>query len=131
MTEEEFGVKLAQMEFLEWENVHGFRYGTLRAPLEAALKGGETHLLDVDVKGGVNIKREYPSQTVTIFIEPPDLETLKKRLARRGTEGAAEIRRRLARIDQEQSYRDRYDHVVVNDELEQAVMEIETLVQKE
>ncbi|MCH7575431.1 MAG: guanylate kinase [Candidatus Marinimicrobia bacterium] len=130
LTDTEFDEKLSAGEFVEWERVHDHRYGTLVTVLEKALDGGELLLLDVDVKGGVRIKNRYPSETVSIFIEPPDEETLIERLKGRGTDGSAVIRRRLERIPEEMGYRDRYDHVVVNDKLEVAIADIENILKE-
>lgn len=130
LTDEQFDEKLAKGEFLEWEWVHGHRYGTLRQALEEALANGETLLLDVDVKGGVNIKQHFSGDTIAIFIEPPDMETLAGRLKRRGTEDPAIIEQRMARIPQELAYKQDYDHVVVNDNLETAINEVEAILKE-
>lgn len=130
LTEVQFDEILAAGDFLEWEWVHDHRYGTLATALEQALEAGETLLLDVDVKGGVSIKGRYPQDTVSIFIEPPDEETLISRLKGRGTEEPEVIKRRLERIPEEMSYRDRFDHVVINDKLEVAVAAIEDIIKE-
>lgn len=130
LTDEMFDEKLARGEFLEWEWVHGYRYGTFRQALEEALLNGETLLMDVDVKGGVNIKQQFSEDTIAIFIEPPDMATLAARLKRRGTEDPAVIKQRMARIPQELTYKQDYDHVVVNDNLETAINEVEALLKE-
>jgi len=128
LTEGKFDEYAAAGEFVEWEWVHGHRYGTLRSALVEALDKGEALLLDVDVKGGVNIKRQFPEETVAIFIDPPDLETLVERLRGRGTENQEVIEKRLARIPEELTYKNEYDYVVVNDDLDRAINEIENII---
>ncbi len=127
-SEQEFDRKVAQNEFVEWEYVHGFRYGTLLAGLQRALDKGHILLLDVDVKGGVSIKNRFPADTVAVFIDPPDLETLKRRLKGRGTDNEEAINKRLSRIPEEVSYKNNYDYVVVNDNLDKAVDEISRIL---
>ncbi|MCH7520756.1 MAG: guanylate kinase [Candidatus Marinimicrobia bacterium] len=130
LTDDQFDEKVSKGEFLEWEWVHGYRYGTLHQALEEALANGETLLLDVDVKGGVNIKQQFSGDTIAIFIDPPDMETLAARLKRRGTEDPAIIKQRLARLPQELAYKQDYDHVVVNDNLETAINEVEAILKE-
>ncbi|MFB0516065.1 MAG: guanylate kinase [Candidatus Neomarinimicrobiota bacterium] len=128
LTDEQFDAYVADDQFAEWEWVHGYRYGTLRSALQNVLNQGEALLLDLDVKGGVNIKRQFPDETVAIFIEPPDLETLIERLKGRGTEDQEAIEKRLERIPEEMTYKKDFDHVVVNDDLDRAVNEIEAII---
>ena len=128
LTEEEFDHYTAEDEFVEWEAIYNDRYGTLKSTILAALKNGEALLLDVDVKGGVNVKKKFPEDTTAIFIEPPDLETLVSRLKKRGTENAETLQNRLARIPEEMAQKKDYDYVVVNDDLDQAVKEVETII---
>ena len=128
ISDERFDKYIADGKFVEWEWVHGQRYGTLRSVLEEALDKGGTLLLEVDVKGGVNIKQQFPDDTIAIFIDPPDLETLIQRLNSRGTESQAVIEKRLARIPEEQAYKKDYDCVVVNDDLKRAVSAVEKII---
>jgi len=128
LTNEQFNKYVADGKFVEWAWVHGQRYGTLRSILEDAVDQGRTLLLEVDVKGGINIKRQFPEDTIAIFIDPPDLETLSRRLKDRGTENQAVIEKRMARIPEEQAYKKDYDYVVVNDDLDRAVSEVETII---
>ncbi len=128
ISDEEFDAYLADGLFVEWEEVHGHRYGTLRTSLQKAQEAGHPLLLDVDVRGGVNIKREYPNDTVAIFVVPPDEESHLQRLRQRGTENEASIQKRLSRMAEEMGYKDSYDYVVVNDDLERTVKEIETII---
>lgn len=128
LSDEQFDAYVDGDKFIEWEWVHGHRYGTLHTTLQSARDAGHALLLDVDVKGGVNIKREYPEDTIAIFVVPPNLDVLQQRLRGRGTEEEAVIQTRLARVQEELSYQDEFDHVVVNDDLDQAVREIETII---
>lgn len=106
--------------FLEYEEVHGNLYGTLRTVVDEALAKDETMVLDLDVKGAANIKRHYPD-ALTIFIRPPSLEVLKQRLVKRGTDSAEIVHRRLERAEMELAQSDKFDCVIVNDEINQAV----------
>lgn len=130
LTPDQFALKVKQGEFVEWEWVHDNQYGTLSSTLVDALERGQIVVLDVDVKGGVNIKRQFPNDTLAIFIDAPDVETLKKRLENRGTDDAESIAKRVRRIPEELAYRDEYDRIVINDNLEQAVVEIESIVKE-
>ena len=129
ISEDAFDRLVAEEKFAEWEWVHDHRYGTPVATLEATLEGGQTMILDVDVKGGLRIKARYADDTVAIFIEPPDEAALLARLKSRGTEDSAIIQRRLERFPEEMAYRDKYDHVVVNDQLDVAVAAIEKILE--
>jgi guanylate kinase len=113
---------------VEWESIYGYRYGTLRSALVKALDEGQSLLLDVDVKGGVNVKAQFPEDTTAIFIDPPDVDTLMHRLKGRGTEDPATLEKRLARIPEEMPYKKEYDYVVVNDDLDRAVKEVEKII---
>lgn len=130
LSDDDFDRYIEEGKFIEWEWVHNHRYGTLRRALNDALVGGDTLILDVDVKGGIRIKQQFENDTVAIFIEPPDLDTLARRLAARGTEDGEIIQKRLARIPEEMAYKEAYDYVVVNDDLEQAVAEVETILKE-
>ena len=130
LTADQFAQKVENGEFVEWELVHDNQYGTLSSTLSAALEQGQVVVLDVDVKGGVNIKRQFPNDTIAIFIDAKDVDTLKQRLEGRGTDDAESIAKRVRRIPEELAYKDEYDRVVVNDDLEQAILEIENIVKE-
>jgi guanylate kinase len=125
--EEEFTRRVAAGEFLEWAHVHGRRYGTLRGEVEAAVSAGRDIVLEIDVQGARNLRASGVA-ALTIFVLPPSLEVLERRLRARGTEGAAEMRRRLDVVREELSHAREYDHCVVNDDLEQMVAEVEALL---
>ena len=130
LTADQFSQKVQNGEFVLWEWVHDNQYGTLSATLADALERGQVVVLDVDVKGGVNIKRQFPNDTIAIFIDAPDIDTLKNRLENRGTDDPDSIAKRVRRIPEELAYRDEYDRAVVNDDLEQAILEIESIVKE-
>lgn len=127
LEKDEFRRRVDAGEFVEWEEIYGEYYGTLRSAIDAALAEGKHLLFDVDVKGGLSIKRAYP-QALLIFIAPPSVEELKQRLVARHTENAETLARRLARVPMEMSLGERFDHTVVNDDLATAIQEVQTLV---
>jgi len=136
MSKDKFNSDLKFGEFLETEWVHGYQYGTLINPLEEALDNNEVMLLDVDVKGGYNIKDEFQDQVISIFIEPPgenpsdQLLILEERLTKRGNENSTLIKQRLRRFDNEMNYKKKFDHHFVNDNLEQVISEIEKKIKE-
>ncbi len=130
LSDAQFDADLAGGKFIEWEWVHGHRYGTLRSSLETALAAERTLLLDVDVKGAVNIMRSYPGQCLGIFIDPPDVETLTERLRDRGSDDPQRITKRLERLPEELAYKPQFDYVVVNDDLDQAVDRIRNIIRE-
>ena len=123
-------------DFLEWEWVHGNKYGTPIGPLEEALDNGSVILLDIDVKGGLNVMKEFPDETIGIFIEPPgddvpeQLEVLEERLIERGNEPAKLIKQRLKRFPVEIEYKKDFDYYFVNDDLNKTVHEIENIIKE-
>ena len=126
----EFTQRVEAGEFAEWEMVYeGKYYGTLHSELERIWKQHQTPLLDIDVKGGLRIKQHYP-QSLSLFIEPPSLDVLRDRLTARGTESATSLQMRLNKAREECSYRDRFDHIIVNDQLEAACEKALALVQE-
>jgi len=125
LSPEAFRQKVDQGAFLEWEEFYnGTRYGTLRSDVENQRDKGYFVLLDIDVLGAGTIKRIYGAQALSIFIKPPSLEELERRLRERGTENEETLRSRLERAREELSYQNRFDCVVVNDDLETAYGEL-------
>lgn len=114
-------------EFIEHAEVHGNMYGSLRAPMDEALARGEVFLLEIDVQGALQL-RALNEPGLYIFVAPPDMEILRKRLVGRGTDAAEVIERRLKKAEDEMREQVKYDHVVVNDELERALLEVRTLI---
>ena len=125
ITADEFKKRIEQDAFAEWEMVYeGKYYGTPRSELERIWEKGQTPLLDVDVKGGINVKKYYP-ESLSIFVEPPSLEILRDRLEKRGTETPSSLQDRLSKASYEMSFRNEFDKIVVNDSLENACKEVE------
>lgn len=124
LTPEDFRQRIANGEFLEYEEVYKDRfYGTLKEQVEKQLENGQNVVLDVDVKGGCNIKNHYGSRALSIFIQPPSIEALRQRLNGRGTDSPEVIEDRIARAEYELGFADKFDTVVVNDDLEKAQQE--------
>ena len=122
---DEFRQKIANGEFLEYEEVYTDRfYGTLRQQLDEQLKAGENVICDVDVKGGINIKNCYGDRALSVFIKPPSIEALRRRLEGRGTETPEAIQMRLDKAEYEMSFAKQFDTIIVNDDLEKAKAEI-------
>lgn len=122
----EDGIKAG--EFVEWATVHKNLYGTPTGPLDEWLKDGKNVILDLDVVGSLNVKKIYGKQAITIFILPPSLDELKKRLAERKTDSAEVQALRLKNAIEEMTHKGEFDHNVVNDDLDRACGEIEKLV---
>ena len=121
LTPEEFRQRIDNDEFLEYEEVYEGRfYGTLKAQVERQLEAGQNVVFDVDVKGGVNIKKFYGERALSLFIQPPSVEELRRRLEGRGTDTPEAIENRLAKAEYELTFAPQFDHIVVNDDLEQA-----------
>ena len=121
LTPEEFKQRIANDEFLEYEEVYKDRfYGTLKAQVAKQLAAGQNVIFDVDVVGGCNIKKFYGDRALSVFIQPPSLEELRKRLTGRGTDAPEVIESRLAKATFELSYAEKFDVVIVNDNLEKA-----------
>ena len=124
LTPEEFREKIQRDEFVEYEEVYTDRYyGTLKSQVEKQLEAGENVVFDVDVHGAVNIKKAYGEQALSLFIQPPSVEELRRRLTGRGTEKEEEIEKRIARAEYELSFADKFDTVIINDDLDVAKRE--------
>lgn len=124
LTPEEFEEKVNKGEFIEWEEVYkGTRYGTLESEIKRVTSNGLNLIMDVDVKGALNIKKKYGNEALTVFIMPPDIETLEKRLRTRATDSEETILKRLAKAEFEMGFADQFDKVIVNDKLDKAVKE--------
>ena len=131
LSDQEFTEKVQNNEFVEYENVHGYLYGTLRKTLEDALAQQEMVLFDVDVNGAMAIKSNYSGNTCTIFVLPPSLDDLKKRLIQRGSETEESIDKRLERTAKEIEYKDKFDACIINDDLVIAAEELNELITKQ
>ncbi len=130
ISEKEFKEKISRNEFIEWGKFYDYYYGTLREVIEKDLKTGKNILLELDVKGALRIKEEYPD-AVTIFIAPPSMEELRNRLAKRNTETEEDFKKRIMRAEMELSFKEKFDYLVVNDELERAKKEAKEIIIKE
>jgi len=129
ITVEEFKQRINRKEFVEWEMVYaGKYYGTLKSELQRIWAVQKTPLLDVDVKGGLNVHRLYPDRSLSLFIEPPSIEELEKRLKARGTETPESLRARISKASYELTFKNQFDHIIVNDSLERACREAEDAV---
>ena len=124
LTPEAFREKIAGGEFLEYEEVYHDRfYGTLKAQVERQREAGQNVVFDVDVKGGVNIKRYYGDEALSLFIQPPSVEELRRRLTGRGTDAPEAVEERLAKAEFELTFAPQFDRIIVNDDLETAKQE--------
>ena len=129
ISEEEFTNKIQHEEFIEWEMVYeGKYYGTLKSELQRIWNENKTPLLDIDVKGAIHVQQQYPENTLALFIEPPSIEELKKRLASRGTDDEDSLNARVNKASYELSFKHSFDHVVINTDLAKACAETEKLV---
>jgi guanylate kinase len=128
---EDFKNKIEQKEFVEWEMVYeGKYYGTLKSEMERIWQQHKAPLLDVDVQGGIKIQQQYPHNSLSLFIEPPSIEELERRLRARGTETPESLQARLNKASYELSFKSQFDHIILNDKLERACDEAEEAVRK-
>jgi len=133
-TEFEHFVKFG--DFLEWEIVHGNKYGTLWSSVEEALDNNKVMIFDIDVKGAMAIKEEYPDQSILLFIEPPgdnineQKEILNERLTNRGNEQELAIKHRLKRFETEMDYKEKFDYTFVNKNLDKTIEKVEKLIKR-
>lgn len=126
---EEFEAKIKADAFVEWEMVYeGKYYGTLKKEIERIWNDGKAPLLDVDVKGGLHVQDKFRGQTLSLFIEPPSIEELERRLRSRGTETEESLKARVSKAAFELTFKDQFDHVILNDELPRACREAEQLI---
>ena len=127
VTEDEFSSMVARNEFAEWATVHGSRYGTATHTVNRALEDGKDYLFDVDYQGGAQIRRQWPGESVLVFILPPSMAELERRLRRRATDSPEAIDRRLATAKRELEHFAEYDYLVVNDNLDTALKELQSI----
>ena len=129
MSVDEFKEKIQNQSFVEWEMVYeGKYYGTLKSEIHRIWKGEKIPLLDIDVQGAVHVRQQHPEQTLSIFIEPPSVEELKRRLNSRGTETSESLATRVNKATYELSFKDHFDKVIVNNDLDKACKEAEMIV---
>lgn len=126
---EEFRLRIAGDEFVEYEEVYRDKfYGTLKSEVYRLWADGKVIVFDVDVKGGINLKRYFGDDALSIFIQAPSIDVLRQRLQARGTDSPATIEERVAKAAEEMSFAPEFDHILVNDDLEICFKEAETLV---
>ena len=130
ISEEEFEDLIIQGHFVEWQNVHGFYYGTSVSNLENAIENDKIMLIEMDVKGSMSIKKLYPDQTFSIFIMPPSISQLRERLRSRGTDSERRINIRLKRFQEEMEFREKFDYVMINEDLDLAKIELQKTINK-
>lgn len=130
LTVEDFQKKIEADAFVEWEEVYpGRYYGTLKSEVERIRQKGNTVVFDVDVVGGLNIKKLYGNQALAVFIKPPSIDHLRQRLENRGTDSREDIESRLQKAEEEMMYADKFDGIILNDDLEIAKSEFIRLVE--
>lgn len=125
-----FEDKIKANDLIEYEEIFGNLYGTLKSEVKEKIVNGETILFDVDVKGAISLRNEFPNDTLLIFIAPPNISILEQRLRARRTESDVEISNRLNRAEEENKYSNKFDYIVVNDKLELAFKNIEEIAEK-
>ncbi len=129
MSPEEFTNKIQHEEFVEWEMVYeGKYYGTLKSELQRIWHEGKTPVLDIDVKGAIHIQQQFPETTLSVFIEPPSVDELKRRLAGRGTESDESLQARVSKAAYEISFKTYFNKVIINSNLDNACAEAEAIV---
>ncbi|MGE5682060.1 MAG: guanylate kinase [Bacillota bacterium] len=129
LSEEEFLKKIKEGDFIEWEKFYDYYYGSLKSFVNRNLEDGRSVLFELDVKGALNIKKIYP-EAVLIYIMPPSLEELKRRLTNRATETEEDFKKRIERAEMELALKDKFDYIVVNDELEHALSGARKIVEE-
>lgn len=131
LTPDEFKAKIADNEFVEYEEVYTDKfYGTLKSQVTKQTEAGEQVVFDVDVKGGCNIKQQYGAQALSVFIQPPSIEELRRRLVGRATDAPEVIEQRLAKAEYELTFAPKFDVVIVNDDLQKAEAETLAVIEK-
>ncbi|NLI71689.1 MAG: guanylate kinase [Bacteroidales bacterium] len=131
LSKEEFEEKIKNKAFVEYEEVYtGLYYGTLRSELKRISEKGHTIVFDVDVLGGINLKKQFGDDALAVFISPPSIKTLKERLIKRSTDSVEMIMKRVGKAEYEMSFASQFDKTIVNDDLEKAKSEAEKLVRE-
>jgi guanylate kinase len=129
LTTEDFKKKIENDDFIEWEEVYeGRYYGTLKSEIVRIWNKNNNVLFDVDVEGGINIKKQYGDKALSIFVKPPSIEELRNRLIKRDTDSIEEINKRVDKAKKELEYADEFDFVILNDDLEEAKVKTENIL---
>jgi guanylate kinase len=129
VTEAEFKKKIANGDFIEWERFYDYYYGTLKSIVNNNLTAGKSVLFEIDVKGALSLKKIYP-ESILIFIDPPSFDELVNRLEQRKTETKADLQKRIDRAKMELSFKDNFDYIFTNDELEKAYSKVKRLIKE-
>jgi guanylate kinase len=127
LSKDEFERKIQSGEFAEWARVHGNYYGTLKSVIDESFARGKSVLFDIDVQGAESLRQSYPKECFTVFVAPPSLDELERRLRGRGTEAEEAVQRRLQNARDEMAHARRFDAVIVNDSLDRAYDELKSL----
>ena len=130
LSEQEFQQDVENSKFLEWEEVHGYYYGTPLSYIEKLVTTGKHVFLDIDVNGALQVKKKYPGKAITIFIAPPSVDELIKRLKNRKTDSDQEINRRLQRIPMEMEKSDQFEFIIINEEIGKSVREVLEIIRR-
>lgn len=131
ITPSEFRQKIAEDAFVEYEEVYTDKfYGTLKSQVQTQIERGENVMFDIDVKGGCNIKQQYGDEALSLFIQPPSVEELRRRLTGRGTDSAEMVEQRLAKAEYEMSFAPKFDRIIINDDLEKAKEDVYSVIKE-
>lgn len=131
ITPSEFRQKIAEDAFVEYEEVYTDKfYGTLKSQVQTQIERGENVMFDIDVKGGCNIKQQYSDEALSLFIQPPSIEELRRRLTGRGTDSAEMVEQRLAKAEYEMSFAPKFDRIIINDDLEKAKEDVYSVIKE-
>ena len=131
ITPDEFRQKIAEDAFVEYEEVYSDKfYGTLKSQVQTQIERGENVMFDIDVKGGCNIKQQYGDEALSLFIQPPSIEELRRRLTGRGTDSAEMVEQRLAKAEYEMSFAPKFDRIIINDDLEKAKEDVYSVIKE-
>ncbi len=131
LSQEEFKSKVADGQFIEWEEVyHGSCYGTLKSEIDRIWAKGNIVVFDIDVQGAMNLKKFFGTNAVSVFVTPPSIEELRRRLVTRGTDSEEAIEKRIHKAEYEMSFMERFDKRIINDELEKALSEADAIVEE-
>lgn len=131
ITPDEFRQKIAEDAFVEYEEVYTDKfYGTLKSQVQTQIERGENVMFDIDVKGGCNIKQQYGDEALSLFIQPPSIEELRRRLTGRGTDSAEMVEQRLAKAEYEMSFAPKFDRIIINDDLDKAKEDVYSVIKE-
>ena len=128
LSKSDFEKKISENAFIEYENIYGDYYGSLKSQIDNAIINGHSIIFDIDVKGALQIKKFYKDKAILIFIVPPNINVLKLRLQRRNTEEEEKLQKRLARVPMEMKMQNEFDYIVHNDDLQRAIQETEKII---